>query len=87
MLCRTEVGMESGLCMAARASSNVQSTILNEIMKVSTIDACVPNDVRIKCEQERTWGIHHTHLPGMHELWCTMCSVCLLNASCLFFKS
>ena len=29
MLCRTDIGIEGGLCMAVRASSNVQSAILN----------------------------------------------------------
>ena len=38
MLCRTEIGIEGGLCMATRASLNIQSTILNETNKVSTID-------------------------------------------------
>ena len=34
MLCRTEVGIEGGICMAARLSLNVQSAILNKRTKL-----------------------------------------------------
>ena len=86
-LSRTKNGMEDGLCMAARAFSNVQSTIWNKTKNYYYKRVrLVMRGIKVS---EEGHGVLLTHLPRMCEPWCTKCLVCScsVNWSCLPFKS